>query len=170
MEIWPIGKIGLIIIMLGDHNKIIMYSESIKSALTFLSASQGDQIAYLAKIPAFSGYYDSDGNIEEYHASEVCLYACSSILSRMDHHEFKKNNEVINEILCVIEMALLLADNVIDYHMDINKTGVSATGPLDEVWNVLRRLASIAWTPTKCSTEFSCINLLHQAEYKEAKR
>ena len=48
-------------------------------------------------------------------------------------------------------MMTALASSVIDYHMELEKGPLSATGPFDDAWAVLRRLAAATQTEKPAS-------------------
>ena len=130
--------------------------EPLELALAYLVAPKGDQLRFMAELPPWGFYRNRDGESVEYRASEACLHACAAIL--VDRGELFSSEEkaIIGEIYCVISMMTSLATSVIDYHMDIDKTGsLSAAGPFDSAWDVLRRL--VAALRLKHSTLLSAI-------------
>lgn len=116
--------------------------QPIELALAFLSASPSEQIRFLSALPVWASYQNDDGETVECRNTEACLHACAAALGGFVPQAAPGDRPLLTEAFCVISMMTALASSVIDYHMELEKGPLSATGPFDDAWSVLRRLAA----------------------------
>lgn len=83
--------------------------------------------------------------------TEACLHACAAVLGEFTPQASLGDKQLLSEAFCVISMMTALASSVIDYHMELEKGPLSVTGPFDDAWAVLRRLAAATQTEKPAS-------------------
>jgi hypothetical protein len=123
--------------------------ETIRSAMNIQHSIEALRIlalsdeAKLRFVPGLDGWRcsASDGGGEIAFPAEAMLRALLPQLENLRGQ--KASDETINEIKSVIFMMLDLSQ-LIDYHWLLDKKKHPVTGPYDDGWRVLRRLAAIA--------------------------
>lgn len=116
-------------------------------AVAFLQATASEQIRYIDRLPRY-GLYSYDEEVQAEHSSGgICLLACFRILKQLANDLSLEQGTALRNLLCVMDMALYLGGNVIDYHFQLEKRGSVPEGPWDDVWGVFRTLSSSLGEP-----------------------
>ena len=140
--------------------------------LRFLALSQVEKLRYLPSFGENYCYVTADREAEIEFAAEAAARIAFKAVDVASVDASEAIRPLLLEIRCVIEMMLDLAEQV-DYVWLLDKETHPVSGPYDDAWLVLQRLAGIALReanhgllpPTVAFTD-----LLSSAGYKTASR
>jgi len=111
--------------------------------LRFLALSQREKMRYLPADTDGSCYVAPDGEAEIAFAAEAAVRAAYRAVDSAAVDAPETIKPLLLEIRCVMEMMLDLAERI-DYFWLLDKEKHPISGPYDDTWLVLKRLASHA--------------------------
>jgi hypothetical protein len=128
------------------------------AALTFLASPLETRIAVFESLPEVAEYHDEDGEATTLRPAEALLRACAVVFDRHSWATKGELNQLLGELYCAIQMALVIGENVIDYHYLIDKSKSPVSGPFDGIWAIMSRLAREALRISGASSEANSID------------
>lgn len=118
-------------------------AEALDQVIAFLSAPLSKKIEIINQLP-----FQGDYKIDEFHSNALLpanaiLIACLRLIRRDSYLiADEKCHQLLQEIGSIIEMTITIGQEIIGYHLMLEKRGSVPTGPFDDVWDVLFRLAN----------------------------
>lgn len=119
-----------------------MLSNNVINFLRFFALERSEMLLFLP--PDSENVYETSDTAEQilFGAEALMRAACKQIHDDSTHPP-NDLREILLEILCVSTMMLDLSEQA-DYFWLFDKTSCPISGPYDDGWNVLRRLAALA--------------------------
>jgi hypothetical protein len=137
-------------------------NETLTSVLQFLAMNENEKIAYLPRVDPQVTYYHKELDEDVLFPSRVVANSCYQILDR----EFQDYSEEMKPILNDLKILLYVAldsDARGPYMWVIEKGSFGISGPYDGLWDILRRIASLALKQLAIPSKTGILDYSHLA-------